>query len=158
MSNSSYYWISNGGGVDNGRLIIEPGVIIQMESGKQFEIDTEGSMRAVGTASDPIIFRGSTPGTPSWNAIFFRSQSVDNVMQHCIIREAGLGTILTAGCNGEASIGLFYWAGTGSRLNISNCTIRNGNGCGIFTSINNIGNLTESGNTFTNVSGANICN
>ena len=129
-----------------------------MGSGKQFKIDGTGYFNAIGTKEKPILMQGTVLGTPSWNSLFIKTQNPLNKMDFCTISEAGVGTIFSSGCNGKASIGLYYWSGTISSLNITNSMIKNGGGCGIFTDTKNVSNLKQTANSFTNLAGANVCN
>jgi len=158
LSGNNLYHIIKSVRVSSGGLKLSPGVKIEMGSNKQFKIDGTGYFNAIGTSAEPIIIQGTVLGTPSWNSLFFKTNNPLNKMKYCEISEAGVGTIFSSGCNGAASVGLYYWSGTTSSINITNSTIKNGGGCGIFTVATNLSNLTQSGNTFTNLVGANICN
>lgn len=158
LSGGNAYHLNRQTRVDMGGVEIEPGVNVVMESNIQFVVLENGFLSAYGTSAQPITFRGTNPGTPSWNAIYFKSDHPNNYLDYCNISEAGVGIIENSVCVGTASIGLSYWFGDGGRVVVTNCNITNGGGCGIFTDMDNLANLTETGNSFVGLAGADVCN
>lgn len=76
--------------VDKADLVIEPGVdIIMATATTHMRILGDASIRAVGTPSDPIIFRGENNVKASWRAIFIHSGSALNEIGHAQIKNAG---------------------------------------------------------------------
>ncbi len=155
---SGAYFINAKTYLTNGTLTIDPGVEIVMGNGRQLVLEGSSYITAIGTAEEPIIIRGENPGTPSWNAIHLFAHFTPNVLEHCHISEAGVGIIRNNTCHGQAAIGLDYWVGDGAQATIRNCQFSNSAGCGIYTVTENMGRLTQSGNTFTNMSTSDICN
>lgn len=88
------YYVTTGGynrfDIDNAHLIIEPGVdMIMATAGTHMRIRPDGSMKAVGTANDPIIIRGENDVPAAWGFIFFQSGSAMNEIGHAEIKNAG---------------------------------------------------------------------
>lgn len=158
LSGGHAYYIQRDVAIKTGGVEVTEGANIVISSAKKIRIDENGYLNAIGTSANPISFSGKTPGTPSWNSIHFLSNNTQNVMRFCNISEAGVGTINTHGANGAASIGIDYWAGKGGSLTITQSTISNGGGCGIFIDVDNVGNLDQSDNAFVSLAGADICN
>ncbi len=133
----------------NNALTIEPGVIVEMGQGAGLKINENGSMNAVGTEHDPIIFRGSVNQPGSWGCIYFtHTQSPLNQLQHMEIRNAGEGSNKGA---------VYMWAKPA--LNIQNVHFSDIKTCAIYaapgTSSPNT-NLTTGNLTYSNVGGE-IC-
>lgn len=155
--NNGAYYLNSRTYLNNGSLTIEPGTEIVVGNGIQLALEGSSFISAIGTASEPIIFRGLNPGTASWNAIYLSAHHTPNVLEYCHISEAGVGTIRNNSCHGEAAIGLDYWFGNGAIANIKNCTISNSAHCGIFTDLDNLDNLTHSDNAFLGNVNDDIC-
>ena len=86
------YRFKDGLAVDSS-LFIEPGVTIEVGVGQAIS----GSLRAVGTASAPIVFRSVTPGVPgSWRGFELGVSSALR-LDHVIIADAGAGPLGFAG-------------------------------------------------------------
>ncbi len=158
LSGNNVYHVNKGIRLESGGLKILAGAKFVMADAQKVWIEAGTFLEAIGTSSNPIIFRGRLAGTPSWNAIYFKSFNTNNQLSYCDISEAGVGIIRNNTCHGTASIGLDYWFGTGANANINNCNITDGGGCGIFTDEDNAGNITQSGNTFLRLAGTDICN
>jgi hypothetical protein len=76
------------------RLFIDPGVTIEVGVGSWISTDFGGTVVAVGTASEPIVFRSVTPGVPgSWMGFQLGSPSAGpgTRFEHVIIADAGAG-------------------------------------------------------------------
>lgn len=85
-------------------LIIEPGVIIEMGAGMGLHMDNVGSIRAIGTAEQPIIIRGIEPLAGYWRRIEISFNSNP-------LNEFKYVNILHAGANPLDSKGAIYmWA------------------------------------------------
>lgn len=156
--NNGAFYLNSHTYITNGSLSIQPGTEIVVGNGLQLAIEGSSYINAIGTSSEPIVFRGLNPGSPSWNAIYLGAHNTPNVIEHCNISEAGVGIIRSSSCVGEAAIGLDYWFGSGARATIRNCNIFNSEACGIYTALGNMSNLTQSGNTFSGNMGDDICN
>ncbi len=164
--NENYVWHSLNGNAPfilnsktylvNGSLTIEPGATIILNDEIRFAIEGTASFKAIGTASNPITFKGRVAGTPSWKALYFVSPNVENELKYCNISEGGVGIIQSSSCNGTASVGLLSWFGDRGRVKVTQTTFSNGGGCGIFCSTPSY--INQSNNTFTNMVGADVCN
>lgn len=109
-------------GVD---LVIEPGVNIEFTNGSGMEITTTGSVTAVGSSTDTIIFSGINKAKGAWLGILNRSNSVTNRFEYCLIDYAGGGAFNSNGDLGN----LILWAD--SYIRLENTTISNGTSYGI---------------------------
>ncbi len=74
-------------------LSIEPGVRIEFMSDKRMYIDDDGWIKAEGTATDPIVFTGTSELAGFWKGISLQSTNLENVMNHVHIRSAGSSNI-----------------------------------------------------------------
>lgn len=122
------------------KLTISPGATIIMCAGATLEIKDPGAIHAVGTASDPIVFKGETEAAGFWEGIAIRSNNPENKMDFVTVKDAGS-----------------YWGFEYSnvfvpdngRLEITNSTISNSDANGLF--INTGASITAfSNNAFTN--------
>jgi hypothetical protein len=83
----------------NKTLTIPKGTNIYIHPNAPIIID--GTLKAIGdtAASDKIVFQGIRIDDPykdypgSWPGIYFRDNSKDNILQHCILKNAYQGTI-----------------------------------------------------------------
>jgi len=109
--------------VFGGNLKIEAGTTIQFNSGASMVVEIDGSITAIGTASEPVRMQGA--GTaPSWGYLFVRTDDPKNQLDYVQIAHAGKQS---AGVfNNEKSA--VYIEG---RLGITNCTISDSDGHGI---------------------------
>jgi hypothetical protein len=109
----------------NGKITIEPGTVIVFEDDAALRVFPGGSLKAVGTASDSIVFRSKTPLKGAWRGIFFESTSINNELSYCIIENAGGISFNSNGNRGA----IIMW--TGARAKINHCDIRNSETIGI---------------------------
>lgn len=72
-------------------LIIEPGVEIEFSDGTGLVVRQEGSIKAVGTESEPITFTAVTKTKGAWVGIISSSQKVKNRFDYVTIEYAGGG-------------------------------------------------------------------
>ena len=70
-------------------LVIEPGVVIAFESGTGLDIRENGSISAVGTSSEPILFTGVEKVKGSWAGIMIQSSSPLNKLQFVTVEYGG---------------------------------------------------------------------
>lgn len=73
----------------HGDVTIEAGTIIEFTSSGSLIIDGEGSLKTIGTSNNPIVFRGETDGLGTWRGIYFESNSVHNLLDYCVVTNAG---------------------------------------------------------------------
>ena len=114
-----------------GRITIEPGTVIQVEDGGGFAIVGNGSLSALGSASNPIVFTAVSKQTGSWRGIYFETNNVNNALEHCKIEYAG-GQAFNSNDNKGAIV---IWAN--ARVRIENCEITKSEHAGINMVYNN---------------------
>ena len=71
------------------KVTIAPGATFYMHNKANWII--HGSIEAVGTVEQPILFRDNTPG--QWGGIFIKSDSYENRLESVIIRSGTSGLI-----------------------------------------------------------------
>ncbi|HLS30340.1 MAG TPA: hypothetical protein VK021_05755 [Flavobacteriaceae bacterium] len=95
-------WENRGEGLDyilpchlriHAPLTIEPGVTIAIEQEGGLEVDDygdkTGSITAIGTQNNPIVFTGAESVAGAWDDILIKSGDINNRLEHCIIEYAG---------------------------------------------------------------------
>lgn len=131
QANSPYNVV---GDIDVAGLTIQPGVQVVFQSNYNFEVD--GVLKAVGTASAPIVFSGTNA---RWNGIYFNQSSPGSVLAHCSISNStnsairinktsppALQNCLIAGNSAPTNGGGIYAAlATNQLLDIEGCVISN---------------------------------
>lgn len=127
----------------NGDLIIEPGVVIHFEADAGLGIIEGGSIKAVGTEKNPIVFTGKDEIPGSWSGIYIESLNVKNKFEYCTISFGG-GKPFNS--NGDKGNIIIY---AGGRVDVSNSTISNSatNGLNLSYSSSYLANLKD--NLFT---------
>jgi hypothetical protein len=106
-------------------LEINPGVTIAFTNGSGIEISNTGSIKAVGTDTEPIVFTGVDRVKGSWLGLYTRSDDVKNRLENCVIEYAGGGAFSSNGELGNLII-------TGSTyLRLENVRFLNGAAAGI---------------------------
>jgi hypothetical protein len=119
-------------------LIIPEGATITMCSSAEIEVSGSGYIKAIGTASDPILFKGETESKGFWKGIAFESNNPNNQLSYVTIKDGG---------------SLWYWdyanVYVSGSLSIDHSTLSNSQDVGLF--IDDNGQLTNFGNnTFSN--------
>jgi hypothetical protein len=74
-------------------LTIEPGAILEFDDDTYLLIDDAGLIRAIETASNPIIFRGATETAGFWRGVLVYSDNAQNRLEHVEISHTGSGQI-----------------------------------------------------------------
>lgn len=117
------YRMADGLKIKNATLKINPAVELLFEYDEQSIISDGGSIQAIGTPSERIIFTGSLIG--SWNGIQFNNTANDmnSKLIHCVIENGGKGN------NYPANIIL-----EDASPEITNCLIRQSIGYGVYVS------------------------
>lgn len=154
FDDGSVYYVSGDIEIE-ATLTILPGATFEFEANTEIVFGVpfgrpEGILRAIGTSDDPITFTGATKTPGYWQGIVIVSTSNQNEMSHCIVEYGGSDAIL-AGEPANITLDIFNFAPS---LTITNSTIRNSAGCGIYVQS---GNLTESDNTFSGNSSDDVC-
>ncbi|MBW1296414.1 hypothetical protein [Aquimarina litoralis] len=134
-------------------LTIKPNARLTFEPSTVFMVDNDGSLNAIGTGSEKIVFTGTVTSSPSWKGIGFKSESVLNILEHCEISYAGSDPADNIWVNDKSNITIFKTVDLG-RATIRNCQISDGAGYGILVDTNTT--LIESGNMFNNLVNRNI--
>ncbi|MEM8565957.1 MAG: IPT/TIG domain-containing protein, partial [Bacteroidota bacterium] len=137
---------------NNALLTIEPGVIIQFE-GEEAGIFTSdgGGLSAVGTASEPIIFEGTSGLQGVWQGIYFASTNPLNKLDYVEVRNAGRKASAQSG----VKAGVQLSEKDGSRASITNSILENNEGYGIYitedSNLENFSNNTINNNSLSSV-------
>lgn len=71
------------------KLTVSPGVVIQFENNTGLTINTGGALHAVGTASSPIIFKGTSDIPGAWKGLYFISSSTQNMLSYVTVTGGG---------------------------------------------------------------------
>ncbi len=138
-------------------LTIQPGVILEFEPSVGIILGSPGfdctpltgSLNAIGTTEEPIIFRGITAGQGTWRGIGINSNTSANQLRYCEIIGGGASQMYNAGGQGNIVI---HCQGS---LSIENSVIKDSGAWGIdFVQGGNV--LTEAGNNFSNNATGNI--
>lgn len=130
-------------------LTIDPGVEMVFGENGGIGVYDEGTLNAVGTATDKIIFRGSVTQKGQWRGIHTETLSNNNELTHVELTDSGGNYVYC--CNSAAA--LFVKAG---RMKVTNSYIHDNDGCGIFVKAG--ATLEETGNTFAGNADGHICN
>jgi len=102
-----------------GDLIIDPGVTIQFGTDAGIDVDGTGSIQALGTTQDQVVFTGEDKIAGAWKGILIDSNDPKNKIEYATIEYAG-GDAFNSNNNQGAVI---VWSDT--RLNMNNTTITN---------------------------------
>lgn len=128
------------------------GADVTVAAGTVFEFDYEGgfcvrngSLRAVGTPTAPVIFKGIQGGNGRWVGLSFHSASTDNLLVNCIV--TGGGSKKSPLSDGKANVVLGSYVGDAGTVTVSNCQLTHSGGWGIAKK--QASALTENGNQFT---------
>ena len=123
-------------------LEIMPGVTIAFSSDAGLNVNSDGSIKAIATTSDPIAFTGVDNVAGSWSGIYIDSDDINNKIIGCKIEYAG-GTPFNS--NNDKG-GIILWAA--SKAEVSNTTIQNCDSYGINSNYGG-SDFTFSNNTIT---------
>ena len=106
-----------------GDIQIEPGTVIAFEDDTYLNI-SDGSLQAIGSASDPIIFRGVEAEKGFWRGLWFDSNSSNNQLEYVSVQDAGKGWIKC--CDEPATVSV-----KDGQLRLKNVSLKNGNSIGL---------------------------
>ncbi|HTO14759.1 MAG TPA: hypothetical protein VLZ83_03270 [Edaphocola sp.] len=113
----------------DGKLTIEPGVVIAFEQDAGLNFRDQSSFKMEGTAAKPIILTGKEQTKGYWSGIYTQSSNSANKMSYVTIDYAG-GTGLPS--HGQkAALGVY---GSNSPITLENCTIKNSKNKGMLVS------------------------
>lgn len=105
-------------------IIIEPGVTIEFGTDAGLDIST-GSLKAIGTSEKKITFQGANKTKGSWKGLFFKSNDVNNQLDHVTVAHGG-GSSFNS--NGDLGNIIIYSSG---RLSLKNSVIKDGAAYGL---------------------------
>ena len=129
-------------------LTIEPGAQFVFESDAFLLVEESGSLIADGTADSTIVFTSNQPGVFRWKGIYINSSTSNNVLDHVEVSYGGSSNYRFANfVNAVVNVGV----GSGATVAITNSTITNSSGYGIYAD-GTVAPDAESGaagNTFT---------
>lgn len=86
------------------KVEVEPGTVIAFTQNGSISLqsDNEGSFRAVGTADQAIVFKGTSSQKGHWKGVKIKSGNQNNEIKHAVIRDAGqTGSGLEVSLNGD---------------------------------------------------------
>ncbi len=130
-------------------VTIEAGSELVFQTNAGLGVYDEGSFTVNGTATEPVIFRSESGQPGTWRGIHIETNDINNRISYATIEDGGSNYVYC--CNTKANVLL-----KGGQLTVENSTLRDSGGCGIAVQSN--GNLTETGNTFTNNTDGDVCN
>jgi hypothetical protein len=120
--------------VRSGPIEIAAGSVLRFEANSRSIVKANGSIRALGTATEPVIFESAKPAPApgDWLGITFEtSSSADNLLRHVIIRHAGDNDSGVLHINDRAT------------LTVENITMEMNSSCEV--KVDGMGVLNESG-------------
>jgi len=106
-------------------LTIEPGVVIKFAENAGLGVYDGGTINAVGTLTDPIVFSGETNIKGWWRGIYIETRSSNNILENVTIENAGANYVYC--CNEIASLFL-----KGAKIGIKNLELKSGGGVGLW--------------------------
>ncbi|MCI4671727.1 MAG: right-handed parallel beta-helix repeat-containing protein [Bacteroidia bacterium] len=105
-------------------LTIAAGTVIQFSENSGLGVYDNGSIKAIGTASQPIELKGLSASAGYWRGIHIETNTLDNQFDFVQISDAGSNYVYC--CNAVASVFL-----KGAKMSIKNSQISNGGGIGL---------------------------
>lgn len=127
------------------------GADVTVAAGTVFEFDYEGgfcvrsgSLRAVGTPTAPVIFKGIQGGNGRWVGLSFHSNAGDNVLVNCIV--TGGGSKKSPLSDGRANVVLGSYLGDVGAVTVTDCRLSHSGGWAIAKK--QASALTAAGNQF----------
>ena len=144
------YYFPNGYSVNDAyRYTIEPGTVMLFGSNTRFDISSETTLKAEGTAAEPIVIRGLEDEAGYWNGIMWYSIKAASVMDYCQVSGSGYSESYGEACN------LFLY--DNARGTISNCTFSKSQYYGVgIDRVSDMENITHSNNTFSQCAEGNV--
>ncbi len=150
--NSIPYLVTRDVYVEN--LLIYAGTTVKFGSDAGLSTFEYGSgyLRILGTAANPVTLTGENEAPGAWQGIAFQSTNTQNRIEYAVISYGGSEGFTGAGDKANLVVGGFS-AGV---VEVVNSTISDSDDCGVFKTT--ASTFTESGNTYTNNSGGDVCN
>lgn len=75
-------------GID-AELTIAPGTVLTFDEGAKLSVSDSGTLKAIGTKEDPILFTGWQKAPGAWDSIEVTSQSMTSEIAYAIVEYAG---------------------------------------------------------------------
>lgn len=117
--------------VDGATLTIEPGVKIQFTQNSCLNMMNFGALKAVGTATEPIIFTGVQATKGFWEGLYFgTSNNTDNELTYCTVEYAGEAAAYSTTIKAAIVIGTFW--DNPARLKMNHVTVQHNNNSGVY--------------------------
>lgn len=136
-----------------GALTLQAGVRLEFESNTGLEITETGSLNAVGTSTDPIIFTGRVASKGYWKGIAFRSNNPANRLERAEVSYAGNNDYFCCdyfeGPNISAAVLVGSNAVKNATLALVNSTVRESDNYGVYQ-FDGGNAITASGNAYSN--------
>ena len=141
----------------NSPLTIEAGNELIFGYGTGLRINTNGYLKALGISTDPILFTGSTAQAGHWKGIcFYRAPLAQNAIDYATVEYGGHSAWTYATSSSNIAI-VTYDALYPSYASVTNCTVQNGAGVGIWVDTEATYNAgIASANTFLGLVGDNV--
>lgn len=128
------YGMQGESSVEEAELTIEPGAEFAFDAQASIIFNTESVIQAIGTEEDPIVFTGTEETAGWWNGILVRNTThPNNAMEHVVIEYGGGDELHSSVDPANLVIGRSLYE---SYMSITNSTIRNSQGAGIFIKSN----------------------
>ncbi len=104
----------------NGALTIQAGAKFIFGANGRLNVATSGSLGALGTAEQPVIFTASQPTPGYWTGIQYTfSNSINNVLDHVVVEYGG-----GSGGNGNGNVVTYGTINSPQRLKLTNSVLR----------------------------------
>ncbi len=127
-----------------GALTIEAGVTVEFENNGGLNIQSAGSIRALGTSGEPIVLRGSEGATGDWRGLIVFSGNSTNTLQYTTISGGGSDAFNSNDDKGN----LILYAG--SKMAVDHCTFEKGASYGVNANYRDVDLLSFTNNTIQN--------
>lgn len=109
----------------NGKIEVNPGVVIQFEDASGLYVRNTGSFNTLGTSNSPIKLTAKNKVKGAWLGILFDSPSTQNQLTHTVIEYAGGGQFNSNGDLGS----VILW--DGAKLSANNLSIQHSGAYGL---------------------------
>jgi hypothetical protein len=116
-----------------GKLTIQPGTNIVMGSATSISTTSTGTINAIGTASNPIIFKGLDSIAGYWGSIDIQSNTA-NTFQYCNISDGGGNAYFDIYSNNRGLIGTYMYIPAARSISVTHCTLADSGSSGVYVS------------------------
>ena len=125
------HYLVNGEIDSHGKIVINEGADFRFASGIRFRIRNTGVIQAMGTAANPVIFKGAVEQAGAWTGLFIESSSVENQLNHVHFSHAGHSNIAPG--YGKAALAF----ASAARTNLSGLMFSDVDGYGMYIRYDN---------------------